>query len=68
MMNLASEAGIWVPPQRIGDIDHIKRLPLTRGSLDAYAHVLDPDSLVADASLLVEVKNIHRWIYPWTKE
>jgi hypothetical protein len=66
----ASDAGLWVPPQVVGEIHTILGASSSRGPLDevVYAHVLADPKPTADAILAVEVKNIHTWIYPWSKE
>jgi hypothetical protein len=64
----ASDAGLWVPPQAVGEINEVRGVPLQRGSLDALAHILDLTNVASHASLVIEVKNIHRWIYPQAPE
>jgi hypothetical protein len=64
----ASNAGLWVPPQAPGNIDYIKGVQVPRGPLDCFAHILELPDLGSEVTLVVEVKNINHWIYPWTKE
>lgn len=64
----ASEAGLYVPPQVTGRIDKIKGIQVLPGPLDNLAHILELPALDSEVPLIVEVKNINRWIYPWTKE
>lgn len=63
-----SEAGIYVPPQALGNVDRLKGVNVPRGPLDSFAYILELPDLGSDVTLLVEVKNINDWIYPWTKE
>ncbi len=65
---VASEAGLWVPPQNVGLIHEVNGVPITRGPLDVLAHILAVPEATADAALVIEVKNIHSWVYPWTAE
>jgi hypothetical protein len=64
----ASEAGLWVPPQKVGYIREVNGVGIRRGPLDVLAHILAVPEARADAALVVEVKNLHRWVYPWTAE
>lgn len=65
----ASRAGLYVPPQPLGGIDEINGVSLgERGPLDAFAHILNLDSApIAEVPLVVEVKNVHDWLYPWDR-
>ncbi len=38
------------------------------GPLDCLAHIFELPALTSEVPLVVEVKNINHWIYPWTKE
>ena len=67
-VEVASEAGLWVPPQKVGEIREVDGVPISRGPLDVLAHVMEVPQPTADAALIIEVKNIHSWIYPWTAE
>jgi len=64
----ASKAGLYVPTQVPGRIDKIKSFQVQRGPLDLFAHILELPEVRSDVTLVVEVKNINDWIYPWTKE
>jgi len=64
----ASAAGLWVPPQRVGRVHEVNGVPISRGPLDVFAHVLAVPQPQADATLVIEVKNLHAWVYPWTSE
>lgn len=64
----ASEAGLWVPPQKPGFIDSIGDTTIQPGPLDCHAHILELPDLGSRVSLAVEVKNINSWIYPWAQE
>lgn len=63
-----SEAGLYVPPQVPGSIDQVKGVQVTPGPLDSFASILELPDLGSKVTLVVEVKNINRWIYPWTEE
>lgn len=64
----ASDAGLWVPPQTVGEIHTILGTTLNHGPLDVLAYVLAVPEPTSDATLVIEVKNIHTWIYPWSRE
>jgi hypothetical protein len=38
------------------------------GSFDGLAYILDTETVTRRASLVMEVKNINGWVYPWAKE
>lgn len=70
MQAAASKAGLYVPEQPLGDIDTVGPLTLReRGPLDAYAYILDLDATPpqVEVPLVVEVKNVHEWLYPWDR-
>jgi hypothetical protein len=62
-----SEAGVWVPPQQDGDVTEVAGIRIT-GSFDGLAYILDTRTISRVASLVIEVKNINGWVYPWAKE
>jgi hypothetical protein len=64
----ASKAGLYVPAQVPGRIAQIMSFQVPRGPLDLFAHILELPEVRSDVTLVVEVKNINGWIYPWTKE
>lgn len=64
----ASEAGLYVPPQVPGSINEVNGFQVPRGPLDSFAHILELPSLGSEVTLVVEVKNINHWIYPWSKQ
>ena len=64
---IQSDAGIWVPPQRPGDVTEVAGISIT-GSFDGLAYILDTRAVTRAASLIIEVKNINGWVYPWAKE
>lgn len=64
----ASQAGLFVPPQVPGSIDEIKGVKVPRGPLDSFAHILELPDLGSKVTLVVEVKNINNWIYPWSNQ
>jgi len=68
LKDAASEAGLYVPPQVTGRIDKVKEAQVIPGPLDCLAHIFELPALVSEVPLVVEVKNINRWVYPWTKE
>jgi hypothetical protein len=68
LVEAASAAGLWVPEQTPGEIHDVRGVPITRGPLDCYAHILDLPELSSETTLVVEVKNIHSWIYQSTAE
>ena len=65
---VASDAGLYVPPQVPDAIKEVNAIEVHPGPLDAFAYILKLPDLGLDATLVVEVKNINDWIYPWTKE
>ena len=67
-LSAASDAGLYVPRQTVGDIRDIQGIPVQPGPLDALAHILDLPLLDGHIPLLIEVKNINHWIYPWSLE
>lgn len=67
-MQVASEAGLWVPPQAVGEVHTVNDVGISRGPLDVLAHIMAVPKPIADAALVIEVKNIHSWVYPWTGE
>lgn len=61
-------AGIWVPDQSIGRIYAVEGVTVEPGPLDAHAYVLDLDTIAKKGNLVVEVKNVRHWLYPWSPE
>lgn len=57
LKDAASEAGLWVPPQVPGSIDHIKGVQVPRGPLDCFAHILELPTLTSEVTLVVEVRS-----------
>jgi hypothetical protein len=68
LQDAAGEAGLYVPTQAVGSISVVNDCGIERGPLDAWAHILTLPEVTTAASLVVEVKNVHRWIYPWMPE
>jgi hypothetical protein len=64
----ASNAGLYVPPQVTGRISQVKGVKVIPGPLDCFAYILELPEVRSEVTLVVEVKNINDWIYPWTKE
>jgi hypothetical protein len=66
----ASEGGLWVPPQTVGEIREVQGIAIERGPLDALAYILDLETqpIRVELPMVVEVKNIGRWIYPEATE
>jgi hypothetical protein len=60
----ASDAGLYVPPQSLGEIASVNNVPLERGPLDVLALILELPAVDSQIPLVMEVKNIHDWIYP----
>ena len=68
LQHAASDAGLYVPQQSVGEIDAINGVDLSGSPLDCWAHVLDMQSIDRAAVALFEVKNVHEWIYPDSRE
>jgi hypothetical protein len=70
LQEASTPAGLWVPPQEVGRIRQISDVPIVPGPLDALALLLDlgQDPIAVEVPVAVEVKNLHKWIYPWTQE
>jgi hypothetical protein len=67
-MRAAADVGLFVPKQTTGGVGEIKGVEVPTGPLDAFAHVLDLET-VSDAGVVaVEVKNVNVWIYPMAVE
>jgi hypothetical protein len=63
----ASRAGLFVPQQTPGNIDQIGPAK-NNGTFDAYAYVLNTETIQQEAVIAVEVKNINSWIVPSSQE
>jgi hypothetical protein len=63
-----TSGGLWVPPQAVGNIEAVEGKPIEPGPLDALAWILDPNTVTRKSALLVEVKNVRPWLYPWAPE
>lgn len=63
----SSDASLFVPKQRVGDVDEVAGLPIV-GTFDGLAYLLDPETIAREASLVFEVKNVNDWLYPWQQE
>ena len=63
-----TKGGLWVPDQTTGEISELDGIEIEPGPLDALAYILDTDTVARKAALLVEVKNLRGWIYPWAPE
>jgi hypothetical protein len=65
----ASDAGLYVPPQAIGNVREVHGATLPGAlTLDAQADILRLPEVAFGAALVIEVKNIHSWIYPSARE
>lgn len=64
----ATSAGLYVPPQQVGRITRVQGADISPNTLDVLVHVLDTDTIGLACSAVIEVKNIHTWIYPWAGE
>lgn len=60
----AGTAYLFVPPQKVGKIASVRSASLP-GTLDALAFILNLPDGSSSVPMLVEVKNVHDWIYPW---
>jgi hypothetical protein len=65
---VATEAGLYVPEQRLGNIDEVDGIPVTPGPLDVLAYIFELPRLESRTPIVFEVKNVHRWVYPWQRE
>jgi hypothetical protein len=67
LLHASPRAGLWVPPQEIGDVTEVGGVPLSGGqSLDMWAWIVrDPSALAPefDLPMVIEVKNVHHWLY-----
>src|SRR5207253_7508807 len=55
----ASETGLYVPVQSLGQIDQIDQVKLDKGTLDVLAHALNLPKLDGHIPVVFEVKNVH---------
>lgn len=65
---VASEAALWVPPQKVGTITEVLGHSIAPRTLDVLIFALDPETVARPVAIGVEVKNVHSWIYPWAPE
>ncbi|MGH8946273.1 MAG: hypothetical protein ACRDVL_08990 [Acidimicrobiia bacterium] len=65
---VASEAALWVPPQKVGAITEVLDYTIAPRTLDVLAFALEPSTAANPVAITWEVKNIHSWIYPWAPE
>ncbi len=68
MQSAASDADLYVPHQATGSVSEVKGIPIARGPVDAFAHIMDRSTARETAVMLIEVKNINTWIYPQAPE
>jgi hypothetical protein len=68
LTSAASDAGLYVPQQTPGAVAAVRGVPIARGPADGLAHVMDRQTALEVAVLLIEVKNINTWIYPRAPE
>jgi hypothetical protein len=64
----ATEAGLVVPRQTVGEVSEVGGVDVTRGPLDGYAHLLELPDIRSEVVMVIEVKNINTWIYPNRRE
>jgi hypothetical protein len=64
----APKGGLWVPGQTTGEVGELDGIEIEPGPLDALAYILDTDTVQRKSALLVEVKNLRSWVYPWAPE
>ena len=63
----ATPGGLYVPPQAVGRIGEVAGVRLS-APLDCLAHILELPDLTWSLPLVVEVKNVSAWLYPWARE
>jgi hypothetical protein len=64
MKAASGENGMSIPPQRTGHVPRVRGKPVRPGPLDVLAYIPEfPDALTT-TPMVVEVKNVHDWIYP----
>ena len=68
LKSAASSCALWVPPQSTGVVEEVNGVPVPVGPLDAQAQILDVGAGQFEVPLVVEVKNVRHWIYPWAPE
>ncbi len=61
----APAADLFVPKQTPGRVDEVAGVPVPIGPLDGLAYIMEGVPPASAAALLIEVKNVHHWIYPW---
>lgn len=64
MRAASGESGMSIPPQRTGHIPSVRNVEVRPGPLDALAYIPDFPHALTSVPLVVEVKNVHEWIYP----
>jgi len=64
----SSQAGLFVPQQELGRVTEVLGHSIAPLTLDFIAHILNPITISCVATLLIEVKNIRSWVYPWDEE
>lgn len=68
MLHASSAAGLYVPVQTPGKITEVAGVTLNRGPLDLWAWILDLETISRDLPMVVEVKNVRRWLYATATE
>lgn len=63
----AGEGRYLVPPQRVGHVPRVSRYEVLQGPLDGCAVLHDVKAWDQPVAMLLEVKNVHEWIYPWDR-
>jgi hypothetical protein len=68
--SLQAAAGIGqfvIPNQRVGHVPTVLGSHVTKGPLDALALLPDLERWGAPVAMVIEVKNVHEWIYAWDR-
>jgi hypothetical protein len=61
----APTAQLFIPNQTLGRVDTVAGVPVPIGPLDGLAYIMEGTPPASAAAVLIEVENVHHWIYPW---
>lgn len=67
LLRAAGRGGYFVPKQRVGHVPKLLDEEISPGPLDGLAVLHDQASWGTPIPMLLEVKNVHEWIYPWDR-